>query len=79
MNREQYIQMRRSGQYDFNWFYQYFQENRDTTRLNIDFQSFVQAFNMYFTINSQSIFEFIDKKLDVVKIEDQQGKLIYIN
>lgn len=78
MNREQYIQMRRTGQYDFGLFYQYYlqeKNNRDT----IPFEIFVQAFRMYFQINGGVIVELLDKKFEVQKIEDQQGNLLYIN
>lgn len=79
MDRERYIQMRRSGQYDLAWFYQYYLKNKDENRDTYPFEIFQQAFNMYFMINGASILEHMDKKMDVTKIENEQGNLIYIN
>ncbi len=79
MDRERYIQMRKSGQYDLAWFYQYFLENKDQSRITPPFEIFQQAFNMYFQMNGGTILELLDKKMGVTKIEDQQGNLIYIN
>lgn len=79
MDRERYLQMRRTSQYDLAWFYQYFLENRDRNRQLISFEIFQQAFNMYFQMNGAVILEVMDKKMEVTKIEDQKGNLIYIN
>ena len=79
MNRDQYIQMRRTGQYDLGWFYQYYLENKDKSKETYPFQIFQQAFNMYFQMNGGFILEYMDKKMDVTKIENEQGNLIYIN
>tara|TARA_R110000868_G_scaffold11323_5_gene55395 strand:- start:1198 stop:1437 length:240 start_codon:yes stop_codon:yes gene_type:complete len=79
MNRDQYIQMRRTGQYDLGWFYQYFLENKDKNRVTPSFEVFQQAFNMYFQFNGPFILEYMDKKMEVSKIENKQGQLIYIN
>ena len=79
MNRDQYIQMRRTGQYDLGWFYQYFLEHKDKKRETPPFELFQQVFNMYFQMNGAFVLEFLDKKMEVTKIEDQAGQLIYIN
>ena len=79
MDRERYLQMRRTGQYDFAWFYQYFLENRDRNRQLISFEIFQRAFNMYFQMNGAVLIESMDKKMEVTKIENEQGNLIYIN
>jgi hypothetical protein len=71
--------MRRTGQYDLGWFYQYFLEHKDKKRETPPFEIFQQAFNMYFQFNGPSILEFMDKKMEVTKVEDQAGQLIYIN
>jgi hypothetical protein len=77
--REQYIQMRKSGQYDLAWFYQYFLENRDKSKDTIPFEVFNQAFNMYFQMNGAAVLDFLDKKMSVTKVENQQGNLLYID
>ena len=79
MNREKYIQMRKTGQYDLGWFYEYFLKNKDENKPTIPFEAFHQAFNMYFQMNGGTILDYMDKKMDVTKIEDQQGNLLYIN
>ena len=79
MNREQYVQMRKSGQYDLAWFYQYYLENKDKDKHTVPFEVFHQAFNMYFQMNGGFILDHMDKKMEVTKIENEQGNLIYIN
>lgn len=79
MDREKYIQMRKTGQYDLAWFYQYFLENKDKNKITPSFEVFQQSFNMYFQMNGGFILEHMDKQMDVTKIENEQGNLIYIN
>jgi len=79
MDREKYIQMRRAGQYDLAWFYHYFLENKDKNRVTPPFEVFQQAFNMFFQMNGGVVIEYLDKKMEVSKIENEQGQLIYIN
>lgn len=79
MDRERYIQMRKSGQYDLAWFYQYYLENKDPNRITPPFEIFQQTFNMYFQMNGGAILELLDKKMGVTKIENEQGNLLYIN
>ena len=78
MDRAKYLQMRKSGQYDLAWFYQYFLENKDKSRVTPPFELFQQTFNMYFQMNGPFILEFMDKKMEVSKIENAQGALLYI-
>jgi hypothetical protein len=79
MNRDQYIQMRRTGQYDLAWFYQYYLENKDPNKPTPPFEAFHQAFNMYFQMNGADILWKMDKNMEVTKIENEQGQLIYID
>jgi len=79
VDREKYIQMRKTGQYDLAWFYQYYIEKVDKNKQQVPFQVFHQAFSMYFQMNGQTVLEFMDKKMEVTKIENEQGQLIYIN
>ncbi len=39
--REQYLQMRRTGQYDFGWFFQYYLENKSPDKDAISFDNAV--------------------------------------
>lgn len=79
MDRERYIQMRRSGQYDLAWFYQYYLKNKDESRDTYPFEIFHQAFNMYFQFNGKFILDYMDKQMGVTKIENEQGNLLYID
>jgi hypothetical protein len=77
--REQYIQMRRTGQYDFGWFYQYYLQQKINNTRVIPFELFIQAFRTYFQFSSQDIIQYLDGKFEIQKIEDQNSNLIYIN
>jgi hypothetical protein len=79
MNREKYIQMRKSGQYDLAWFYEYFLKHKDEDKPTVPFEIFQQAFNMYFQMNGRFILDHMDKKMGVTKIENEQGNLLYID
>ena len=79
MNRDEYIQMRKTGQYDLAWFYQYYLEHKDKNKQTYPFEVFHQAFNMYFQFDGKFILEYLDKKMEVTKIENEQGNLLYIN
>jgi hypothetical protein len=76
--REQYLQMRRTGQYDFGWFYQYYLQQKESNTRVVPFELFIQAFRGYFQFNAQDIIHYLDGKLEVQKIE-QGDQLIYIN
>lgn len=78
MDREKYIEMRKSGQYDLAWFYKYYLDNKDSEATTYPTDIFQQAFNMYFQMHGGAILELLDKKMSVTKIEDQQGNLLYI-
>lgn len=45
----------------------------------IGFQQFAQAFSLYFQSRPQDILEYVDQRIGVSKIEDEFGKLIYMN
>lgn len=77
--REQYLSMRRTGQYDFGWFFQYYLENKSPDKDTLPFEVFMQAFRMYFQFNSQVIVETLDSRFGVQKIEDDNKNVLYIN
>lgn len=79
MDRAKYLQMRKSGQYDLAWFFQYYLDNKDSNKQSVDFQIFQQTFNMYFQMNGGVIIENMDRKMQVTKIQDTNGNLLYIN
>jgi hypothetical protein len=79
MDRKKYIEMRKSGQYDLAWFYEYFLKHKDENRITPPFEIFQQAFNMYFQMHGRFILDHMDKKMEVTKIENEQGNLLYID
>ena len=79
MDRAKYIEMRKSGQYDLAWFYEFYLQEKKKEWSTYDFNTFMQAFNMFFMMNGKNIIEYTDKKMGVSKIENEQGNLIYIN
>jgi hypothetical protein len=79
MDRKKYIEMRKSGQYDLAWFYEYFLKHKDENRITPPFEIFQQAFNMYFQMHGRFILDHMDKKMGVTKIENEQGNLLYID
>jgi hypothetical protein len=79
MDREKYVQMRKSGQYDLAWFYQYYLDKKDSKVTTYSAEVFQQAFNMYLQFNGRDVLDYLDKEMQVTKIEDEQGNLLYIN
>lgn len=77
--REQYLQMRRTGQYDLGWFFNYYLQNKSESKVTLQLEVFLQTFRMYFQVNSPEILETLDRKFDVQKIEDNNRNIIYIN
>ncbi len=89
--RERYIQMRRTNQIDLNWFYEFyvqefpnipktwFKGGQEYERELIPANQFFTPLQMMLQLHVASIFEYLDKKMDVVKIEDAQGNLISVN
>ena len=74
--KEQYIQMRKTGQYSFEWFFKYYQEH-PLKKVELNFQIFQQVFNMYFSFNSEAIFENLDREYGL-SVTTFNGKVIDI-
>mgnify|MGYP000025146621 CR=1 FL=1 len=74
--REEYIQMRKSAQYNMGWFYNYFMQHPKRT-FEVPFKFFIQAFQMYFSFNSESIFEHVDKEFGLT-VTTFEGKIINV-
>jgi len=77
--KEQYLQMRKTGQYDFGWFYSYYLQNKSEEKDTVTFEIFIQSFRMYFQFGSRDILNYLDGKFELQKIEDINGNLLYIN
>ena len=69
--KNSYIKMRNSGQYDLNWFYNYYNDNKPS----IDINNFSMIFNMG---NLDKILEHLDKVFELTTINDKNGKFIKI-
>lgn len=88
--RERYIAMRRSGQYDLNWFYEYyllefpnipktwFKNGVERERELIPQGQFIQSFSLPFSMIAASILDHLDGVFNVTKLEGTDGKLIHI-
>lgn len=77
--RDQYVHMRRTGQMDLGWFYQYYTQHRDPSKIELPFDIFVQTFRMYFQIYGQDVLHTLDVKFTVQKIVDNNDNILYIN
>ena len=70
--KEKYIQMRNSGKYDLQWFYDYYRQNSGDS---IDINKFGMVFN---SVNLDNILEHIDRKLKLVRIYDKNNNFIKV-
>lgn len=69
--KNSYIKMRNSGQYDLNWFYNYYNDNKP----NLDINNFQMVFNMG---NLDKILEHLDKVFELTTLTDINGKFIKV-
>jgi hypothetical protein len=70
--KEEYIIMRNKGQYDINWFYNYYLEKGG---IDYSFRTFNDVFRMG---NLQEILDGIDKEYELTSLYDVNNKLIKI-
>ena len=69
--KNSYIKMRNSGQYDLNWFYNYYNDNKPS----IDINNFSMIFNMG---NLDSVLEHLDKEFELTTLTDNNNKSIKV-
>lgn len=69
---DRYIKMRNSGQYQINWFYDYYIQNGGK---NIGINQFNMVFNMG---DLFEVCEFLDKKFNLVSVLDTKGNLLKV-
>jgi len=67
-----YIQMRNTGKYNLNWFYDYYRQN---TNDSIDINNFGAIFN---SVSLDNILEHIDRKFNLIKIYDKDNNFIKV-
>mgnify|MGYP000205566845 FL=1 len=72
MNREDYLVMRRTKQFDLTKLYQYY--NRKSSKRVIDFNSFQQVFSMYLQGNIVEITKKLDSEFKINVLQDKNGK-----
>jgi hypothetical protein len=69
--KTEYIKMRNSGQYNLNWFLDYY----NSLKPSIDINNFAMIFNMG---NLDSVLEHLDKQFELTTLTDNNGKFIKI-
>ena len=69
--KTEYIKMRNSGQYNLNWFLDYY----NSLKPSIDINNFAMVFNMG---NLDSVLEHLDKQFELTTLTDNNGKFIKV-
>ena len=69
---DKYIKMRNSGQYQVNWFYDYYIQNGGDLMV---FNKFSMAFNMG---DLNQILESLDKKFNLMSVLDAKGQTLKV-
>ena len=69
---DKYIKMRNSGQYQMNWFYDYYIQNGGDLMV---FNKFSMAFNM---VDLNQTLESLDKKFNLMSILDAKGQTLKV-
>lgn len=57
----------------------YIYESDMQEREMLSMQQFAAQFSLYVQVNTATILEYMDKKLEVTKVENSEGQLIYMN
>lgn len=77
MNREEYVSMRQTKQYDIGLFYKYYLQNaKKTTPLPLNL--FNQVFQIFFQANAKEVIEKLDTKYEIFILTDINGKEIKV-
>jgi hypothetical protein len=69
--KDSYKRMRNSGNYNLDWFHKYYIDKKGA----MDINTFQMVFNYG---NLDMIIEHLDKEFNLVKVEDNNGKLIKV-
>ena len=69
--KAEYIKMRNSGQYNLNWFLDYY----NSLKPPIDINNFSMIFNMG---NLDSVLEHLDKEFELTTLTDNNNKFIKV-
>lgn len=78
--REQYLQMRKNGNFSMEWFYEYYKKNFNSEKhkILIPFEIFQQTFNFYFQNNANIILENLDFEFEITILTDKENKIINV-
>jgi len=81
MNREQYIEMVKTGNFDLNIFYEYYNEFNTNESFKFNINEFQALFNQYISLLGiagavNTIREYYDVKFSLVKLLNKDGSLI---
>lgn len=69
---DRYIEMRNSGQYNLEWFHEYY-NSKDGKKMDIN------QFNMVFNMaNLNQLLEDLDKKFNLTQVINNNGQLIKV-
>ena len=83
IERHQYVEMIKTGNFDMNVFYDYYSEFNENALFKFSINEFNMLFNNYINIiginNSlNTIRKYYDNKFNIVTLSDAEGKLINV-
>jgi len=83
IERHQYIEMIKTGNFDMNIFYEYYSEFNKNELFKFPINEFNMLFNNYINIIGvngaiNAILNYYDNKFNVITLSDKEGKLINV-
>lgn len=83
IERHQYVEMIKTGNFDMNVFYDYYSEFNENALFKFSINEFNMLFNNYINIiginNSlNTIRKYYDNKFNIITLSDAEGKLINV-
>jgi hypothetical protein len=83
IERHQYIEMIKTGNFDMNIFYEYYSEFNKNELFKFSINEFNMLFNNYINIIGvngaiSTIRNYYDNKFNVITLSDKEGKLINV-
>ena len=73
--KEQYLQMRQSSHHNMVWYYEYY-SNNFKEGIKLDMNLFLQTFPMWFEMNSNNIFQYLDGVFGINILRDKENNII---
>jgi hypothetical protein len=83
IERHQYIEMIKTGNFDMNIFYDYYSEFNENALFKFSINEFNMLFNNYINIIGinnalNTIRKYYDNKFNIITLSDAEGKLINV-